>query len=82
MFNLRLHDDWVNIIKHGWSVRFIAVAALLSGLEVSLPLIQPYVNISPVLVGAAAGVASVGAFIARIVAQKEFEEIDHGYPPT
>ena len=78
---MQLHEDWPHIVRHAWSVRFIALAFLLSVIEVSLPIIQPYVSINPVYVGGAAGIAAGAAFFARIVAQKEFEE-DVGGPST
>lgn len=31
---MRLLDDWKHILKTAWSIRLIAVAAFLSGLEV------------------------------------------------
>lgn len=67
-----LHHDWKHILLHAWSVRLIILAAVLSAVEVALPLIQPYVNINPIYVGVAAGLASAGAFFARIFAQKKF----------
>lgn len=67
-----LHEDWRKILRCAWSVRLIALAFLLSALEVALPLIQPYLPLNPVYVGVAAGIASAAAFVSRLVAQKEF----------
>ena len=70
---IQFHDDWKHILRHAWSIRLIAVAAVLSGIEVSLPLIQPYVSVNPVWLASATGIATAAAFVARLVAQKEFE---------
>jgi hypothetical protein len=75
---LRLHDDWKHILLHAWSVRFIGIAAVFSGLEVGLPLIQPYVSINPIYLSTGAGLATAAAFVSRLIAQKEFEEVEHG----
>lgn len=73
MFNLRLGSDWRKVLRHAWSVRFIGLAAVLMGIEVALPLIQPYVSISPYWIAAAAGLAACAGFVARFIAQKEFD---------
>jgi hypothetical protein len=75
---MQLHPDWKRITTRAWSVRFIALAALFSAGEVTLPVIQPYVNINPIWLGLGAGISSGAAFFSRIVAQKEFEDIGHG----
>lgn len=35
---MRLDTEWRSIVRHAWSIRFIAIAGLLSGAEVILPL--------------------------------------------
>ena len=35
---MRLTEDWRHVLKHAWSIRFIVLAALLSGVEVVLPM--------------------------------------------
>jgi len=62
--------EWRRIIRHAWSVRLLFVAAILSGLEAALPYLP-----LPIPPGALAGLTVVvvaAAFVARIVAQKEF----------
>jgi hypothetical protein len=71
---LRFHDDWKFILQHAWSIRFMFLAFVLSGMEVMLPIIQPYVPLSPEILGGASGIAAGAAFIARLVAQRNFEE--------
>lgn len=38
--------NWRGVLKHAWSVRLLAGAALFSGLEVALPFLDGYLPIS------------------------------------
>lgn len=66
---MRLRRDWRAVLRKAWSVRLIAAAALLSGVEAALPLFDDkfprgvFAALSFVVVGA--------ALVARIVAQKD-----------
>ena len=63
----RLVADWQWVLKHAWSVRLIALAAVLSGLEVLLPLIS---NFFPRGIFAILTViTTAAAFVLRLVAQ-------------
>lgn len=64
---ITLTEDWQNILKKAWSFRLAAVAALFSGLEVALPLLDTGLR-SGVFAGLSFMVA-VGAMAARIIAQ-------------
>ena len=67
---MRLRDDWRRILRRAWSIRLIILAGLLSGCEIILPLFS---DAMPRAVFAAASFAAVaGAFVARLIAQKEF----------
>jgi len=63
-----LIQDWDRAVKKFWSFRLSILAALLSGLEVVVQLWQPF-SIHPGVLAAIAGVVSLAAAIARIVAQ-------------
>lgn len=67
-----LHEDWKLILRHAWSVRLIVLAALLSGAEVLLPIIQPYLPVPPGVFAGLSFMATVAAFSARFMAQKQF----------
>lgn len=68
---MQLAPDWREILRRAWSVRFIAAAALLSGLEIILPL---FVDALPRGVFAALSFVTVAAaLVARIVAQQDLE---------
>lgn len=65
---MKLYDNWREIVRQAWSVRFIVLAAILSGCEAILPL---YWDSMPRQVFAVlAFVFCAAAFTARLVAQK------------
>lgn len=68
-----LHPDWKAILMRAWSVRLMAISALLSGVATWLSLAQPYLGANPLLVAAGAATAATGAALigiyARIVQQ-------------
>lgn len=61
--------DWQWVLKRSWSVRFIALAAILSGLEVLLPLLSDFIPKG--IFALASFFTTVAAFVARIVAQSK-----------
>lgn len=65
-----LIDNWWQVLKRAWSIRWILLAGLLSGFEVFLPLIDGYIDIPRGLFAALSGLATCGAFISRILVQK------------
>ena len=69
---MKLANDWKLIFKKAWSVRLLIVAALLSGVEVVLPFLSDCLPRGPF--AAASFIAVAGAFVARLVAQKEFTD--------
>jgi len=65
---MKLYDNWKTIIKKAWSIRLMLLAGLLSGIEVALPFFQDTI---PRGVFAVLSILAVsGAFVARLVAQK------------
>lgn len=66
---VRLYDNWKEIIRKAWSIRFIVMAGVLSGCEVVLPLFHEDI---PRHIFASLSLFFVtAAFIARIVAQHD-----------
>lgn len=63
---MKLIDDWRKQFPKLWSVRFALLAALASGIETGMNLYAT--GTAPILV-IATGLSSIGAAIARIVAQ-------------
>ena len=68
---MRLSADWQKIVRKAWSVRLMIIAGLLSAAEIILPL---YADEIPRGTFAALTMLAVtGAFVARLIAQQEFE---------
>ena len=63
-----LVQDWRAIFKKAWSARLMAVAAVMSGVEMVLPLYAD--AFSRRLFSCLTLAAVIGAFVARFVAQK------------
>jgi len=66
---MNLIPDWKVILKKAWSIRLIALAAVLSGAEVVLPMFGDMFSR-----GIFAGLSFatvIGAMIARVCAQKD-----------
>jgi len=67
---VRLVENWREILRKAWSIRFIILAGVLSGVEVVLPFFSDSIPRGPFAVMSFAAVAA--AFVARITAQKDF----------
>lgn len=66
---MKLIDDWDKVLKRAWSIRWILMAGFFSGLEIIVPMFE-----GAIPRGVFAGlsfVAANGAFVTRILAQKE-----------
>lgn len=70
---MRLVANWRRVVRRAWSVRLLFVAGALSGLEFALPYLDGYLPIPPRTFAALSGLTVAAAFVARIVAQKDFE---------
>jgi hypothetical protein len=68
---MKLYNNWKDIVKKAWSVKFILLAGLLSATEVILPLFFDYFDRGTFAI--LSFIAVSGAFISRIVAQKDIE---------
>lgn len=70
---MKLIKNWRDILKHAWSVRLLYLAAMLSGIEVALPLLgtdaMPFSKWCFALINL---LIVAAAFVARIVAQRQF----------
>lgn len=67
---MRLIDNWPHILRRAWSIRLILLAALLSGLEVALPILDGFINFQRGWFAAASGFITMAALIARVIAQR------------
>lgn len=65
---MQFYPNWKELIRRAWSIRFLVLAGILSGLEVILPYFSD--EIPRNLFAALSFVAVSAAFVARLVAQK------------
>ena len=65
---MNLHPDWHLILKRAWSIRLMALAAILSAVEAALPFFEHDIPSGWFALFSAVTVS--GAFVARIVAQR------------
>jgi hypothetical protein len=66
---MHLVPDAGKILRHAWSIRLILAAAVLSGLEVALAIAGPFLPVRPGVFAAVSMLVTMGAFVARFVAQ-------------
>ncbi len=87
---MQLLDDWDKVLKKAWSVKFSIAAVLCGAVETIIALVQP-VGIPTGVFAGIGTLVSVGAIIARALAQKEdvkaiaaevAQEISNGPPKT
>lgn len=62
-------SNWREVLRKAWSARLMICAALMSGVEIALPLFSD--KFPRGVFAALSFVAVAGAFIARFVAQKD-----------
>ena len=66
---MKMIPNALDVLRWAWSVRFMALAAVLSGVEIALPL---FAESFPRLVFAGLSfLSTVAAFVARFVAQEK-----------
>ncbi|MGI9143341.1 MAG: hypothetical protein ACR2IJ_09165 [Fluviibacter sp.] len=65
---MKLYDNWRELVRRTWSIRFIVLAGILSGCEVALPLLGH--KIEPGLFAGLSLFFTAAAFVARLVVQK------------
>lgn len=66
-----LIPDWRRVLRRAWSIRLIALAAALSGLEVALPYFDYRLPISDSARGLVYLALTMAAFAARLLAQPQ-----------
>jgi len=69
---LQAYDNWRDILRKAWSIRFIILAGILSAVEIILPL---FIQDLPRGVFATLSfLATTGAFVSRLVVQRNLDE--------
>lgn len=69
---MKLVENWRDLLKKAWSLRLMFLAAVLSGVEIVLPLFHEAIPRGLFAVLSFLTVAA--AFVARLVAQKGLSE--------
>ena len=64
---MRLIEDWKHVAKHAWSIRFIVLAALMSGVEIVLPMFDD--TMPRGLFAVLTLIVTVAAAVARLIPQ-------------
>jgi len=64
---MTLHENWRHLLRKSWAVRWIALAGLLSGIEVVLPIFSD--SMPRNLFAALSLVATISAVVARLMVQ-------------
>jgi hypothetical protein len=78
---LMLIPNWRDVVKKAWSMRLMALAGALSGLEFALPYLDGLLPIPPGIFAAGSAITVGAAFVARIVAQKSLQPREPGSGP-
>lgn len=70
---MTLIPDWKDVLKKAWSVKFMAMAAVLSGVEVVFQILEPTVadTMPKGLFASLSGMVTAGALVVRVLAQNE-----------
>lgn len=71
---MRLLDNWTDVLRRSWSVRFILIAAFLQGLEAALPLMGYALPIPDGWMAVILFVVTTLSFVARLIAQNNLEK--------
>lgn len=66
---MKFVHNWRWVVKRAWSIRFIAAAIVLSGVEVALSVVGGIPGIPNGMFAVISGVTSALALAARLVAQ-------------
>lgn len=71
---MKLLADWKAVMRKAWSIKFMIGAAMLSGIEVVMSILQPSNALPPGVFAALAGVVTSMALVARLLAQTEADK--------
>jgi len=66
--------NWRRIVKRAWSMRFMLLAVVFSGLEIALPLLDGVLPVSRGVFAVLCGITVIIAMLARIINQPSVRE--------
>lgn len=73
--------NWAAVLRYAWSLRLMALAAVLSAVEVAIPYLDDVLPLPPGIFALLAGLVTLGAMAARFVAQAPISGGTNGKPP-
>lgn len=76
---MKLIPDWRDVLKKAWSLRLMALAGLLSGLEVAMPYLDGILPIPTGIFAALSGLIVAAAFVSRLIAQSSLRPTSKQY---
>ncbi len=65
-----LVPNWRSVVRRAWSVKLMLLAAVLSGAEVAMPLLEHWPQVPTGLLALLSALTTTAAFIARITLQQ------------
>ncbi len=71
-----LSSDWKTILKKAWSIRLMAVASALSGVEIAMPMLDGVLDMPRGMFAGLSGIVTAAAFVSRLVAQRSMNDAD------
>lgn len=66
---MKLQSNWKALLKQAWSIRFMVLAFVFTMFEIMLPFFSQ--EVPPKLFAVLSGLSVAGAFVSRLVAQKD-----------
>jgi len=71
---LRLKPHWRSIAARAWSIRFMAIAAILSGFEAAFGMVGPYLPVSNAWLAGLTFLLVAAGCVSRLIAQQNLQE--------
>lgn len=71
---MHLVANWRAVLVRAWSIKFMLVAGVLSGLEFALPYMREFFPLDPGVFALLAFFATAGGLISRLIAQRNTHE--------
>lgn len=71
---MKLVANWREVLRYAWSIKLMVLAGLFSGLEVALPFMRDFFPLDPGVFAALAFLTTAGAFVSRLIAQRNTHE--------
>lgn len=73
---MRLASDWRRIMRKAWSIRLIAMAGILSGMEIVMPMLDGIITVPRGIFAALCGIVTCAALVMRLIAQRSMSDGD------